>query len=210
MAADTTTLLRHEANGGVANVVNAATSINNLEHPDITADWLRRSAQYCEAHWYAAYTSANHEKRVAGQLDARSVEHFLPLYASVRRWKDRRITLKQPLFPGYVFVRIPLRDRLRVQQIPGVAYLVGFNGAPAPLRDDEIELLRLTMNGPTRIQPHPYLIRGCRVRIRYGPMRGLEGVLLRRSKPIRVVLSVNLIASSVAVEVDASDVERIG
>jgi len=76
-------------------------------------------AGYIEPRWYAAYTSANHEKRVAEQLKLRSVEHFLPLYDSVRRWKDRRMKLQLPLFPGYVFVRLALRDRLQVLQVPG-------------------------------------------------------------------------------------------
>src|SRR2546421_12913356 len=100
-----------------------------------------------EHRWYAAYTSANHEKRVASQLGERAVEHFLPVYASVRRWKDRRVTLELPLFPGYVFVRMELRNRLRVLQIPGVAKLVGFDGAPAALPEGEIETLRMSLDG---------------------------------------------------------------
>jgi len=64
--------------------------------------------------WYVLYTFANHEKRVASELRARTVEHFLPLYRSVRCWKDRQVTLDLPLFPGYVFVHLALRDRLRV------------------------------------------------------------------------------------------------
>src|SRR5580700_8237318 len=90
-------------------------------------------AEHCVARWYAAYTSANHEKRVAEQLGVREVEHFLPLYSSVRRWKDRRVMLELPLFPGYVFVRMALRDRLQVMQIPGIARLVGFDGTPSAL-----------------------------------------------------------------------------
>src|SRR5256885_9453838 len=77
-------------------------------------------------HWYALYTRANHEKRVATELRERAVEHFLPLYRSVRRWKDRRVNLEMPLFPGYVFVRLALVDRLRVVQIPSAVRLVGF------------------------------------------------------------------------------------
>src|SRR6266850_8365778 len=74
--------------------------------------------------WYAVYTFAQHEKKVAAELGRRSVESFLPLYSSVRRWSDRRVRLELPLFPGYVFVRLPLRDRLRVVQIPSVVRLV--------------------------------------------------------------------------------------
>src|SRR5712692_8315886 len=97
---------------------------------------------YLEERWYAAYTCANHEKRVAKQLEERSVEHFLPLYGSVRRWKDRRVQLDLPLFPGYVFVRLVLRDRVRVLQIPSVVRLVGFGGLPTALPDQEMEAIR--------------------------------------------------------------------
>src|SRR5256885_10371866 len=93
-------------------------------------------------HWYALYTCANHEKRVAAQLHARAVEHFLPVYSSVRRWKDRRVRLEFPLFPGYVFIRLALRDRWRVLEIPSVVRLVGFNGQPSALPAEEMEILR--------------------------------------------------------------------
>src|SRR5712692_7022658 len=112
---------------------------------------------YLEEHWYAAYTCANHEKRVAKQLEERAVEHFLPLYRSVRRWSDRRVEIDLPLFPGYVFVRLALRDRLRVLQIPSVVRLVGFNGLPTALPDKEIEALRTGVAANLRAEPHPYL-----------------------------------------------------
>src|SRR6266581_4964648 len=99
-------------------------------------------SSYLEEHWYAAYTCANHEKRVAAELQARAVEHFLPLYSSARRWKDRRVMLDLPLFPGYVFVRLALRDRLRVVQIPSVVRMVGFGGLPTALPDTEMEIMR--------------------------------------------------------------------
>src|SRR5713226_7172936 len=112
---------------------------------------------YVEPRWYAAYTSANHEKRVAVQLEERAVQHFLPLYESVRRWKDRRMKLQLPLFPGYVFVHLALRDRLQVLQVPGVAKLVGFNGAPAELPQEEMDALRASLADGIRAEPHPYL-----------------------------------------------------
>src|SRR5215469_2590684 len=86
-----------------------------------------------EPRWYAAYTHARHEKRVDAQARERGIECFLPLYRSMRRWKDRRKELELPLFPGYVFVQIPLRSRLGVLTIPGVTQLVMFGGVPAPL-----------------------------------------------------------------------------
>src|SRR6266851_1881512 len=127
------------------------------------AEYPGMGPNFFESHWYAAYTSANHEKRVAHQLGQRSVEHFLPVYESVRRWKDRRKKLELPLFPGYVFVRMALRERMRVLQIPGVACLVGFGGAVATLPDEEIEGLKKGLSGGVRAEPHPYLKVGGKV-----------------------------------------------
>ena len=164
---------------------------------------------YREKRWYAAYTSANHEKRVAEQLVVRDVEHFLPVYDSVRRWKDRRIKLQMPLFPGYVFVCMALRDRLQVQQVPGVAHLVGFGGTPAALPEEAIEALRASLESGVRAQPHPYLTLGRQVQVRSGPLAGMQGILLRRKGNFRVVISIELIQRSVAVDVDAVEVEPI-
>jgi transcription antitermination factor NusG len=161
--------------------------------------------EFCVARWYAAYTRANHERRVAEQLGTRSVEHFLPLYSSVRQWKDRRVNLDMPLFPGYVFVRMALRDRLPVLQVPGVACLVGFNGTPAALPADEIETLRAGLVDGVKVQPHPYLAVGQRVTLQSGPLAGLIGILLRRKSGARFVVSVNLIKRSVALEIDETD-----
>ena len=165
---------------------------------------------YSEQRWYAAYTSANHEKRVAEQLGVRAVEHFLPVYESVRRWKDRRVTLQMPLFPGYVFVRVALRDRLQVQQVPGVAHLVGFAGSPAALPDEEIEALRARLNSGVRVEPHPYLSVGRRVQVSRGPMAGMQGILLQRKGKLRVVISIELIQRSVALEMDEANLQPLG
>jgi transcription antitermination factor NusG len=156
--------------------------------------------------WYAAHTRANHEKRVAEQLGLREVEHFLPLYQSVRKWADRRKRLDVPLFPGYVFVRLPLQERMRALEIPSVARLVGFDHLPAPLPDDEMEAMRNGLTGQLRAVPHPYLKVGRRVRIVSGPLENCEGILLRNKGGFRVVLSVDLIMRSVVVEVAAEDI----
>ena len=164
-------------------------------------------AEYAEVRWYAASTCANREKRVAEQLSRRSAEHFLPVYETVRRRKDRRVRLKVPLFPGYVFVRLALCHRLQVLQTPGIVRLVGFSGVPAALPDVEIDSLRKGLAGGVRAEPHPYLTAGCRVVIRSGPFEGCRGILLRRKGKLRVVLSIDLIARSVVTDVDEADVE---
>jgi transcription termination/antitermination protein NusG len=166
-------------------------------------------AEYLDQRWYAAYTSANHEKRVAEQMVQRSVEHFLPLYASVRKWKDRRVELNLPLFPGYVFVQMALRDRLQVLQIPGVANLVGFGGTPATLPEGEIEALRTSLRSGVRAEPHPFLTVGRRVRVKVGPLAGLEGIVIRKKNRLRLVISLELIRRAAAVEVEAADLEGV-
>jgi transcription antitermination factor NusG len=167
-------------------------------------------ATSAEAGWYAAYTCANHEKRIAEQLRERRIEYFLPLYEAVRRWKDRRVRLELPLFPGYIFVHLPLKERLRVLELPSVVRLVGFGGQPMALPEAEINALRNGLRGEMRAQPHPYLAAGRRVRLARGPLAGLEGVLLRRKGNFRLVLTVELILRSIAVDVDAADVLPVG
>jgi transcription antitermination factor NusG len=180
-------------------LINVGSSIEQFALP----------VDYVEPWWYAAYTSANHEKRVALQLAQRSVEHFLPLYESVRRWKDRRVKLQLPLFPGYVFVRMALQDRLQVLQVPGVTRLVGFHGEPTPLPEGEIEALREGLLQNLRVQPYRFLTVGRRVRVKTGPLSGFEGILVRRRGKCRFILTMDLIASSFRVDVDAADLEPV-
>ncbi len=160
--------------------------------------------------WYALYTAPRHEKSVAGQIERHGISCYLPLYRSVRRWKDRRKELELVLFPGYVFVQIALQDRLRVLQLPGAVRLVARNGQPSALPECEIETLRDRLAGSGTIEPHPYLRAGRRVRVRRGPMQGLEGIIVRRKDSCRVVFSMDLIMRSIAVEVDEPDVELVG
>lgn len=156
--------------------------------------------------WYAVCTRSNHEKCAAAQLEHRSIEHFLPLYETVRRWKDRRKRLEFPLFPGYLFVRIPLQERLRVLLTPGVVRLVGFGNRAAPLPDEEIEALRNVLVHGVHSEPHPYLSVGRRVRITRGALAGMAGVLIRKKGRVRLVLSIDLIRQSAMIEVDSADV----
>jgi len=165
------------------------------------------AAQEFSANWFAAYTNSHHEKRVASHFGERQIESFLPLYSALQRWKNRcEVDLDLPLFPNYVFVHIDPRERVRVLEVPGVLSLVGFGQTLAPLSDFEIEALRSCV-GQRKIEPHPYLVIGERVRIKAGPMTGMEGVLVRKRSNYRVVLALDVIMQCVAVEVDADDVE---
>jgi transcription antitermination factor NusG len=164
-------------------------------------------AQEFSANWFAAYTNSHHEKRVAAHFGERQIESFLPLYSVLHRWKNRcDVDLALPLFPNYVFVHINPRERVRVLEVPGVLSLVGFGRTLAPLCDFEIEVLRACV-GQRKIEPHPYLVIGERVRIKTGPMTGMEGVLIRKKSNFRVVLALDVIMQCVVVEVDADDLE---
>jgi len=172
------------------------------------AELSAQAAQKTTAeNWYALYTCPRHEKLVAEQIKRRSLTCFLPVYRSIRRWKDRRKELELVLFPGYVFVQMTLEKKTKVLGIPGAVRLVSFNGQPAALPPAEIENLKNRLSGAHGVQPHPYLRVGRRVRVRSGAMEGLEGIVLRRKDRCRIVFSIDLLKRSVAVEVDEADLE---
>ncbi len=156
--------------------------------------------------WYAAYVCVRHEKRIADQLARRAIEHYLPLYQKQYRWNQRQWTAQLPLFPGYVFVRIPLKDRVRVLEIPNVVHLVEFAGRPAVLSNEEVETMRRALSA-RKAEPHPYLTVGRRVRINSGVLAGVEGVISRRKKRLRIIVSVDGLHRSIAFELCAADVE---
>lgn len=162
-----------------------------------------------QAWWYAVYTCANHEKRVADQFAGRNVEHFLPQYESLRCWKDRKVRLQLPLFPGYLFVHTTAQDRLRVLQVPGVVRLVGFSGSPTPMPQVDIQRIREFLGQGWRAKPHPYLRTGRRARVVRGPLAEMEGIVLRRKNRSRLVLSFELIQRSTAIEIDESDLAPV-
>jgi len=159
--------------------------------------------------WFAVFTAARHEKRVSQHLAHQGIESFLPLYSEKHRWTNRRnVTVQLPLFPNYVFVRISRRQRGRVLQVPGVFSIVGCGSEPTPVPDFEVESLRSALH-LRNFEPHPYVVVGERVRIKAGPLEGMEGVLARKKNNLRVVLTIASIKQSVAVEIDAHDVELV-
>src|SRR5579884_1298680 len=159
------------------------------------------AAKMPRGEWYAAYTCSRHEKRIAQQLEQRGIEHFLPLYRSVRRWKDRKKELELVLFPGYVFVHIDHINRLQVLQLPGVVRFVSFNGQPAALPGNDIEALRNGLSHNIVAEHHPFLNVGNRVKVIYGPLSGAQGILVRYKSDSRLVISIDAIMRSVAVEI---------
>jgi transcription antitermination factor NusG len=160
--------------------------------------------------WYAVYTTCRHEKRVAQHLAQREVEHYLPLYVAHRKWRDgSKVALELPLFPCYIFVRIGRQERVRVLSAPGALAIVGGTGGePAPLPDAALDALRQGLQ-KGQVEPHPLLTAGQQVRIRSGAFAGMQGIVARKKSGFRVVLTLEQIMQSVAVEVDESDLELL-
>jgi transcription antitermination factor NusG len=160
--------------------------------------------------WYAVHTRHHHEKNVARGLTDKGFEVFLPLYTAVHRWKDRDKQLALPLFTCYVFLRSPLERWQPVLTTPGVHSVLGFGGQRSMIPRSEIEAIRTMVRSPLKAEPHPFLKCGDRVRLRGGPLQGLEGILVRKRNVWKFLVSVEMLQRSVAVEVDASMVERVG
>jgi transcription antitermination factor NusG len=161
------------------------------------------------AGWWALYTRHQHEKTVACMLETKGFEVFLPLYESIRRWKDRIRTLSLPLFPSYVFVRGSAERRLQIVTTPGTLMIVSSGSRFAQIPDEEIDALRMAIDGSLAVEPHLHIACGDRVRVIRGPLLGVEGIMVRRKNSCRLILSVAMLAQSAAVEIDALDVEPV-
>jgi len=159
--------------------------------------------------WFVLYTRHQHEKTVAEVLTGKSVESFLPLYKTAHRWKDRMKELSLPLFPNYVFVFAGLDQRGLALSTPGVYDFVRLGGAPAIIPAEEIEAVRQVVERGLNAEPHPFLKSGDQVRVKSGPLEGLEGILVRKKGFYRLILSVELVVRSISVEVEVADVERV-
>jgi transcription antitermination factor NusG len=161
--------------------------------------------------WYALHTRPRHEKLVAQRLSERGVETFLPVVTEVHRWSDRKKSVQLPLFGCYVFAKfVPNRaDRLQVLRVGGVLGLVGSHGEGTPIPDEQVDAVRILVQGAVSWTPYPFLEIGQRVRIRGGALEGLEGILVSCSGNHTLVISVDALQRSLAVRVEGYQVEAI-
>ncbi|HYU77384.1 MAG TPA: UpxY family transcription antiterminator [Vicinamibacterales bacterium] len=166
--------------------------------PDEAADNLE---------WYAIWTRSRHEKTVRDQLEQKSVDVFLPTITRWSRWKDRKKKIDWPLFPGYVFARFNVDDRLPILKCEGVVTIVGTDGFPSPIPTREIDGIRTLIESELSYDPCPLIKEGMMVEVKHGPLKGVIGRLVRKGAHARLILSVDLIGQAVSVEVDAADVK---
>jgi transcription termination/antitermination protein NusG len=164
-----------------------------------------------ESPWFAIWTNSHCEERVREQLDGKGFRTFLP---TVRDWSRRagiRRVVVRPMFPSYLFVqhRIDKRSYVEIMKTKGLVRILGERwDRLEAIPSAEVDAIRRVVDSPLPVMPHPYLQQGQRVRIVDGPLSGIQGILVR-SRPERglLVLTVDLLRRSVAVEVDCTAVE---
>ncbi len=167
---------------------------------------VNRESAAAGSPWFALSVKSRYEKTVATFLDSKGYESFLPLYKSRRQWSDRIKEAEVPLFPGYLFCRFDIHNRLPILMIPGVQHVVGGAQLPTPIDDNEMNALRTVIHAGLSRQPWPFLQIGDRVKIERGSLAGVEGILLQIKGRHRLVLSVSLLQRSVAVDMDSAAV----
>jgi len=163
-----------------------------------------------DQNWHAIFTRYQHEKSVSYALSNKNHEVYLPLYRSVHRWQDRYKQILLPLFPCYVFIRAGMDRQLQILTTPGVIHIVGWGGNPAIVPQSQLDAVRQIIESCLIVETHPYLQAGDRVRVKAGPLMGLEGILTRKKGMARLVVSMEMLGRSAAVEIDVLNVERIG
>jgi transcription antitermination factor NusG len=156
--------------------------------------------------WYAIRTRSRHEKQVRDRFVALGIDHLLPTVKRLNQWKDRKKEVESALFPGYCFGRFSWEDKLSVLTVAGVVSIIGSGSSPEAIPEQEIEAIRVLMRSSLGYDSHPYLREGMRVEVIRGPLAGVRGILLRKDKRHRLVISVHLIQQAAAVEIDAADV----
>jgi len=152
--------------------------------------------------WIALVVRPRTERKAQAGLNSAGIESFVAWHRERRRWSDRSKIIELNLFPGYIFCRCGFAERLVVMRQPGVEWMVKFNHTPALIPHDEIATLRRALASGLPVGPWPFLKAGQRVRIERGVLAGVEGKLVRDSEAWRIVVNVDALHRSVAVEVD--------
>ena len=166
------------------------------------------------ARWLALWTHSHAEQLVHDQLIAKKFHAFLPLVAVWSRRGGARHLIQKPMFPGYLFVRHAMDKAgyIEILKTNGLARILGERwDRPAVVADSEIDTIRWVLDAGLPVLPHSYLWEGHRVRITHGPLAGVEGILVHNN-PHKglLVVSVDLLQRSVAVEVDCTFVAPVG
>jgi transcription antitermination factor NusG len=162
------------------------------------------SVQDQQSPWFAIMVRANREKNATIFLESAGYKCFLPINKFARQWSDRIKESERPLFPGYFFCRLNPLNRLPILMTPGVIQIVGIGKAPIPVEEEEVTAIQRAAESGLSVVPWPYMQVGEIARIEHGPLQGLSGIVIKVKSDLKLVLSVNLLQRSVAVEIDCS------
>jgi transcriptional antiterminator NusG len=160
--------------------------------------------------WFALYTKSRHEKLVHRELQKKGLETFLPQRKVTRDWSDRKKIIEEPLFKGYLFVRMPLKERWTVLNTVGAVRFVGKSaGEPIAVPEKELWVVRKFVEEEIQVDPFPYLKEGERVYVRSGPFKGAEGFIVRKDRHCRLVISLDMLMKSISVSIDQACIEPL-
>ncbi|RMF09632.1 MAG: UpxY family transcription antiterminator [Candidatus Neomarinimicrobiota bacterium] len=152
--------------------------------------------------WIAVYTKPRHEKKVMAEFEKRMIQHYLPLVRRKRRWSDRMKWVDMPLFPSYIFARIELKNSLYVLQTPGVHHIVKHGQEIARVPEQQIESVRIMLEGEDLPETEDYFVEGDEAEVIGGPMRGLQGIVIRRAARNHIVIRIDAIRTAISVQID--------
>ncbi|MCP5005951.1 MAG: UpxY family transcription antiterminator [Planctomycetes bacterium] len=160
--------------------------------------------------WYAVHTRSRHEKQVNAFLVDKGIESFLPLVSILSRRKDRKKYIDLPLFPGYLFAHVDQEQLNHVKYTRGVTKILGSDvDQPTPVPDKQVMDIKTLMESKVKLDPYPYLQKGIRVRVKVGPLKGVEGILVEKKDNCKLVISIDLLQKGTAAEIFITDVEAI-
>lgn len=192
------------------NRINDGGNLNSL-YQETAFSYMSPSTRLHQE-WYAVYTIVRHEKTVKRSIEKRGIETFLPLREVVSQWTDRKKLVQLPLFPGYLFVRLYPGDSQSIFQVlntRGVVRILSANGRLQPVPERQIDSVKNLTGSNVHYDPHPHLVSGSEVVVMNGPLRGISGRVLDKKGDNRLIISIDIIKRSVAVKVDAADVELV-
>ena len=167
---------------------------------------LGETSLYQLLSWFAVTVKPQHERAVQEAFQQKGFESFSPSYCAAHRWSDRVKRIQLPLFPGYVFCRFERTARASVMRTVGVRSIVSFGAEPVSVPEEEIQRIRLMVSSKAALEPWPFLKIGQRIRVHYGPLAGLEGILAEAQNGCRVVVGIDLLQRSVAVQLNRDQI----
>lgn len=175
------------------------------------ADTITASMEADASNWFAIRTALRWEFRACSELTSRGVETYLPRCAGTRRWSDRTKVIDQALFPGYLFGRFAVAERVRILEVPGVKQILGVGHQPAPISARQLDNLKALVDSSAGVIPWPYLSQGQRIHIDRGPLAGVNGFVVSAEEgALRIVVSLDLLQRSVAAVIDRESIGSVG